>query len=95
MVPSASALLVLLVALTTGRMVLGMVLIVAFGVGMALVLGGLAMATTLLGRVVASRAAPAGHRWVRTALAWVPFASGVAVTTAGVTLTLSAIARFA
>ena len=95
MVPSASALIVLLVALTTGRLVLGLALIVAFGAGMAVVLGGLAMATTLLGRAVAYRAAPASHRWVRTALAWVPLASGVAVTSAGVAVTLAAIARFA
>ena len=95
MVPSASALIVLLVALTTGRLVLGLALIVAFGGGMALVLGGLAMATTLLGRVVANRTAPAGHRWIRTAMAWVPLASGVAVTSAGVAVTLAAIARFA
>ena len=48
MVPSASALIVLLVAVSTGRLLLGMTLIVAFGIGMAVVLGGLAVATTWL-----------------------------------------------
>jgi ABC-type nickel/cobalt efflux system permease component RcnA len=47
MVPSASALIVLLVAVTTGKVLQGMVLIAAFGLGMALVLAGLAAATTL------------------------------------------------
>ena len=42
LVPSASALIVLLAAVTTGRLAFGLALIVAFGLGMAMVLGGLA-----------------------------------------------------
>ena len=48
MVVVALVFIVLLVAITTGRLIFGMFLIVAFGVGMALVLGGLAVVTTLL-----------------------------------------------
>ena len=46
LVPSASALIVLLAAVTTGRLAFGLALIGAFGIGMALVLGGLAAMTT-------------------------------------------------
>ena len=45
LVPSASALIVLLAAVTTGRLAFGLALIGAFGIGMALVLGGLAALT--------------------------------------------------
>jgi ABC-type nickel/cobalt efflux system permease component RcnA len=95
MVPSASALIVLLVALTTGRLVLGMALITAFGAGMAVVLGGLAMATAAVRRHIAAIPFRTHHPWVGRALGWAPLASGVAVTAAGVAVTLSAVARFA
>ena len=52
LVPSASALIVLLAAVTTGRLLFGLGLIAAFGIGMAVVLGGIAMATTLGARMV-------------------------------------------
>lgn len=50
LVPSINALIILLATLATGRAAYGVVLVVAFGVGMAIVLGG-----TGLGLVYASR----------------------------------------
>jgi ABC-type nickel/cobalt efflux system permease component RcnA len=58
-VPSASALIVLLVAVSTDRPLLGIGLIVCFGIGMAIVLGGLAL---LAGRVRPRGGSP---RWPR------------------------------
>ena len=73
MVPSTSALLVLLVAVATGRLVEGMVLIGAFGDGMAIVLGGLAAVTALARNGLAEAAhrpgAPASAGW-RVRLLW-------------------------
>ncbi len=43
-IPSANALLILLATIATGRAVYGLVLVVAFGVGMALVMGGVGLA---------------------------------------------------
>ncbi|MDQ2853363.1 MAG: sulfite exporter TauE/SafE family protein [Chloroflexota bacterium] len=93
MVPSASALIVLLVAVSTGRLLLGMTLIVAFGVGMAVVLGGLAVATTWLRSRIAVRGRLTDHPWVRRVAGWVPLASGAAVAVAGAALAISAVTR--
>jgi nickel/cobalt exporter len=95
MVPSASALIVLLVAITTGRLVFGMFLIVAFGAGMALVLGGLAVVTTLVRTTVRTPSALTRHPLARTLVRSVPLISGLAVTVAGLGVTIGAIARFA
>ena len=94
MVPSASALIVLLVAVSTGRLLLGMTLIVAFGIGMAVVLGGLAVATTWLRSTIVVRGRLTDHPWVRRVVGWVPLASGAAVAVAGAALAISAVARF-
>jgi ABC-type nickel/cobalt efflux system permease component RcnA len=93
MVPSASALIVLLVAVSTGRLLLGMTLIVAFGIGMAVVLGGLAVATTWLRSRIVVRGRLTDHPWVRRLVGWVPLASGAAVAVAGAALAISAVAR--
>ena len=94
MVPSASALLVLLVAITTGRLVFGLLLIVAFGAGMALVLGGLAMATTLLRSAVRAPVAMRAHPVARVLARSVPLLSGIAVLVAGLGVTIGALTRF-
>lgn len=44
LIPSASALLILLGSIAAGRPVLGFVLVIAFGLGMALVMGGIGLA---------------------------------------------------
>ena len=93
MVPSASALIVLLAAVSTGRLLFGVALIMAFGVGMALILGGLAAATTTARRL---NVAPRGIgslplAWRATAL--LPVASGVAVMVIGGVVTVAALGR--
>lgn len=93
LVPSASALIVLLAAITTGRLAFGLALIGAFGVGMALVLGGIAVATTLardwLGRHVPGEAPPI----VRRAARLVPIGSGMLVLGIGLVLAVTAVTR--
>jgi ABC-type nickel/cobalt efflux system permease component RcnA len=91
MVPSTSALLVLLVAVATGRLVEGMILIVAFGAGMAAVLGGLAAATALARRGLAESAT--GHHGSRISrlAGAVPLASAVVIIMVGVVTTVGAL----
>jgi ABC-type nickel/cobalt efflux system permease component RcnA len=95
MVPSASALIVFLVAITTGRLLFGMLLILAFGAGMAVVLGGLAVATTALRGSTRAMAGVAAHPWVKRAAGSLPLVSGVAVLVAGLSVSIGALARFA
>jgi ABC-type nickel/cobalt efflux system permease component RcnA len=83
LVPSASALIVLLVAVTSGQLLFGIALIVAFGAGMALLLGVLAAATTIIsGRMAKAGESPAG-RWMGRIGPHGPVASGAAVLVAG------------
>jgi len=60
LVPSINALIILLATLATGRAAYGLVLVVAFGTGMAIVLG-----VTGLGLVYASR-------WLARSPSWSP-----------------------
>jgi nickel/cobalt transporter (NicO) family protein len=59
LLPSPSALLVLLTGLFSGRTALGLVLVTAFGLGMAVVLAAIGLAT-VAGRDLLMRAVPAG-----------------------------------
>ena len=93
--PSGSALIVLLVAITTDRLLFGVLLIVAFGIGMALVLGGLAVATTFARRALARPSGLASKPLARSLARAVPLVSGLAVLGAGLAVTVAAIARFA
>jgi nickel/cobalt exporter len=95
MVPSGSALIVLLVAVTTGRLLFGAVLIAAFGIGMALVLGGLAMATTVARTALTRPSRLSSSPVARRLAALIPLVSGLAVLGAGLAVTVEAIARFA
>jgi nickel/cobalt exporter len=95
MVPSGSALIVLLVAVTTDRVLFGVLLIVAFGIGMALVLGGLAAGTTLARRSLVRPSGLASRPLVRWFARAIPLVSGLAVLGAGLAVTVEAIARFA
>ncbi|HEX5579467.1 MAG TPA: High-affinity nickel-transporter [Candidatus Limnocylindria bacterium] len=92
LVPSASALIVLLAAVTTGRLAFGLALIVAFGIGMALVLGGLAAATALARSWLARRTEGRG-RLARVAADLLPVASGVLVLGIGLVITTTALLR--
>ncbi len=67
LVPSINALIILLATLATGRAAYGLVLVVAFGTGMAIVLGG-----TGLGLVYASR-------WLARSPSWSPLGRLVAL----------------
>jgi nickel/cobalt transporter (NicO) family protein len=91
MVPSASALLVLLVAMSLHRLVFGVVLVIAFGLGMALVLAAISASVVLLhGRRLPIRVT-AGSRAAR-ALATLPVLSAVMVVVIGVAMTVGAAA---
>jgi ABC-type nickel/cobalt efflux system permease component RcnA len=93
MVPSASALIVLLAAVSTGRLLFGLGLIVAFGVGMAAILAGLAAATTLARSVFVGRRSLGSWPLARRAIGLLPVASGIAVLLIGTGVTLAALGR--
>jgi nickel/cobalt exporter len=90
LIPSGSALLLLLSSIALGQTALGMVLILAFGVGMALVLAGISTGVVLM------RQSPlmGWERWRDPRLARVarliPVASGVVVIAFGLFLTYDA-----
>ena len=81
LVPSASALILLLGSIAAGRVAYGLVLVVAFGIGMAIVLGGVGFALvhargSSVGcrgppRSNAAGTAPGGDRGGRPALGFV------------------------
>jgi len=95
MVPSASALIVLLVAITTGRLIVGLLLIVAFGAGMAIVLAGLAVAATLLRGAMRAPRGLRTHPLAQAAGRAVPLLAGIAVVIAGLSATIGALTRIA
>jgi ABC-type nickel/cobalt efflux system permease component RcnA len=92
LVPSTSALLILLGSIAAGRPAFGFVLVVAFGLGMALVMAGIGLALVLargrLDRVDA--ASPLGR-----VSAYVPLAAALFVFGLGVVLTVQAVAGIA
>jgi ABC-type nickel/cobalt efflux system permease component RcnA len=90
-VPSASALLVLLVAMTTGRLVFGLALIVSFGIGMALVLTLVSAAVLMLrDRIDGGSARWASHPAIAVAARLVPVGSALVVLVMGVVLSVGA-----
>jgi nickel/cobalt transporter (NicO) family protein len=88
LIPSTSALLILLGSIAAGRPAFGFVLVVAFGLGMAAVMGGIGLALVVarerLDRV------PAGDRLARIRGA-VPLVAAVLVFGFGVVLTVQAL----
>jgi len=95
-VPSASALLVLLVAVSLHRLVFGLVLVAAFGLGMAFVLAGISASVVVLrGRLSDGRAAWTQKAAVRRVGAALPLASALLVVVVGIALTLGAAANLA
>ena len=89
LIPSTSALLILLGSIAAGRPAFGFVLVVAFGLGMALVMGGIGLGLVLargrLDRVDAS--SPLGRL-----TGYVPLAASVLVFSLGIYLTIQAVA---
>ena len=96
LVPSASALIVLLVAVSQGQLALGIVLIAAFGAGMALALGAIGLAVVVARRrVERGGLAMLAHPTVARIGSAVPVGSALVVLGVGIVLTLEAIGRFA
>jgi ABC-type nickel/cobalt efflux system permease component RcnA len=93
MVPSASALIVLLAAVSTGRLLFGLGLIVAFGIGMAAVLAGLAAVTTLARSIFVGERGLGSWSATRRLTGLLPIASGVAVLVIGTVVTIAALGR--
>jgi nickel/cobalt exporter len=84
LVPSASALILLLGSIATGRVAYGIVLVVAFGLGMAIVLGGVGIALVHASRL--AMALPGGglmrRRWgvLQVGVAGLVVVLGIALT---------------
>ncbi len=88
LIPSTSALLILLGSIAAGRAGFGFVLVVAFGLGMALVMGGIGVALVLArGRV--DRMAPSSP--LGRASGYIPLAAACLVLALGVYLTVQAV----
>jgi len=92
-VPSASAVIVLLVAISTDRLLLGIVLIASFGIGMAAVLGGLAMVVGRIGTLAGSRVGPMSRPLVRRAAGALPSVAALVVIATGLAFTYGALAQ--
>jgi ABC-type nickel/cobalt efflux system permease component RcnA len=87
-IPSTNALIILLGALVAGRAAFGVALVIAFGLGMALVLGGIGVALVLVrGRL---ERLPSSHR-VSGILANAPLVASVLVLGIGLWLTAQAL----
>jgi nickel/cobalt transporter (NicO) family protein len=96
MVPSTSALIVLLVGVSQAQVVLGIALVVAFGVGMAVVLAGIGLAVVLGRRWIdGGHFRPARHPLVARVAGAVPAVSAVTVLLIGVVLAVGAVSRIA
>jgi ABC-type nickel/cobalt efflux system permease component RcnA len=93
LVPSASALVLLLGSLAAGRPAYGVVLVVAFGVGMAVVLGGIGLALVRARELLETRLLPARRAdgRLRAALDALPIAAAAIVIAAGAYVTVAAI----
>ena len=88
LVPSINALIILLATVATGRAAYGLVLVVAFGAGMAIVLGGIG-----LGLVYASRfmeRSPRSSVFSRV-VGWAPAVTAVIILVVGIYVTSQAI----
>jgi ABC-type nickel/cobalt efflux system permease component RcnA len=94
-VPSASALIVLLVAISTERLMLGVILIASFGLGMAAVLGGLAYAIARMRHLAGRSGGLASRPVVRRAVALAPVAAGIVVLVTGLAFTAAAVGQLA
>jgi len=87
-IPSTNALIILLSTIATGRAIYGLVLVVAFGLGMAVVLGGVG-----LGLVLARDrmdGLPSRSHLGRVA-SYAPLVAGVVVFSLGIYLTTQAV----
>ncbi len=90
LVPSTSALLLLLGSLAANRPAYGLVLVVAFGAGMAIVLGGIGLALVYAGRLVSRMPS---RRRLRRAWEVLPVATALVVVAAGLFITSGAVSQ--
>jgi ABC-type nickel/cobalt efflux system permease component RcnA len=90
LVPSASALILLLGSIAAGRVAYGLVLVLGFGMGMAVVLAGIGLLIVHARRLVERRRSMAGFRRV---VAPVQLATASLVVVLGVVLTGQAVAQ--
>ncbi len=90
LVPSTNALLILLATLVTGRAAYGLVLVIAFGAGMALVLGGVGLALVYAAGLVERM--PSRRSFARLAVA-APLLTAVVVFALGIYLTGQALVQ--
>jgi ABC-type nickel/cobalt efflux system permease component RcnA len=91
LVPSVSALVLLLGSLAAGRPAYGVVLVIAFGVGMAVVLAGIGLAL-VYGRELLERRVRVGARATSAALDALPVLAAAIVVAAGLYVTAGALA---
>jgi nickel/cobalt transporter (NicO) family protein len=87
-IPSTNALIILLATIATGRAAYGLVLVVAFGLGMAVVLGGVGLGLVLARDRLDRLPARSGIGRVAT---YAPMAAGVLVFALGIYLTTQAV----
>ncbi|MEO8229268.1 MAG: hypothetical protein ABI628_05835 [Chloroflexota bacterium] len=87
-IPSTNALIILLATIATGRAAYGLVLVVAFGLGMAVVLGGVGLGLVLARDRLDRLPARSGLGRVAT---YAPMAAGVLVFALGIYLTTQAV----
>jgi ABC-type nickel/cobalt efflux system permease component RcnA len=96
LLPCPSALIVMLSAISLGRVGFGLLLIIAFSLGLAGVLTGVGLLFVYGGRWISRLSreyAGLHHPLSRWALRLVPVASALVVTTAGLLLTMQAVAQ--
>lgn len=96
LLPCPSALLVMLAAISLGQVLYGMLLIVAFSLGLAGVLTGIGVSLVLgkrLSRLLPT-AALARHPSLTRALVYLPAASALGITAAGFLMTYQAMQQF-
>lgn len=89
LVPSINALIILLATIATGRAAYGLVLVVAFGIGMAIVLGGIGLGLVYAARWMART--PSTSIFSR-AISWAPLVTALVILSVGIFVTSQAIA---
>ncbi len=94
LVPTPSAVVVLLGAVALGRAWFGVVLVFAYGVGMAVALVGIGVLLDRAHRPLLRRASSAAPRFTAVATRWAPVATAGVIVVAGAIIVLRAGAQF-
>ena len=89
LVPNATALIVLIMAINFQEIAIGILLVIAFGLGIATLLIAIGVAAILVGRRGGGLAAGDGR--LSRAIAWLPLASALAVLAVSLALTVRAV----